>query len=168
MHRLPRLRRDSGSPRVAVAPCRARGWDFAPAGASPGFGFTPSKCPQKSEPGMRLSNGTCSAPVALRSHSRRKSEEPPRRAQRWRTHKWHCAFSLPHASSRCRFASQACHSGAAKQVGVAGRQAIAARLDAGSEDGQDSAVHEGVRRPHILIAGCAGSIRARGQFLLKH
>lgn len=37
MRGLPRLRRDSGSPRVAVAPCRARGWDFAPAGASLGL-----------------------------------------------------------------------------------------------------------------------------------
>ena len=116
---------------------------------------------------MRLSNGTCSAPVALRSHSRRKSEEPPRRAQRWRTHKWRCAFSLPHAASRGGFASPACRSSAAKQVDVAGRQAIVVHLGAGSEDGQDSAVHGGVRRHHILIAVRAGWIRARGQFLSK-
>lgn len=162
MRGLPRLQRDSGSPRMAVAclagpkpgfrPCRRVAW----------FGFTPSKCPPKRRAWQAAVRRNSRRACALRSHNHRKSEGRRRRA-----HRWCCAFSLPHALSRSGFASQACRSSAAKQVDVAGRQAIVVHLGAGSEDGQDSAVHGGVRRHHILIAVRAGWIRARGQFLSK-
>lgn len=167
MRGLPRLQRDSGSPRMAVAclagpkpgfrPCRRVAW----------FGFTPSKCPPKRRAWQAAVRRNSRRACALRSHNHRKSEGRPRRAQRLRTHRWRCAFSLPHALSRGRFASQACRSGAAKQVGLACGQAIAVRLGTGCAYDQGGAVHGGIRRSHILIAGRAYWIRARGQLLSK-
>ena len=64
----------------------------------------------------RLSGGTRCAPVALRSHSRRKSEGLPGSARRLRAHGRRCASSLVHAASRCCFSAQTCRSSAARQV----------------------------------------------------
>jgi hypothetical protein len=70
-------------------------------------------------------------------------------------------------TATCCITQPVCRSGAAKQVGVACGQASAVRLGAGCADGQDGAVHIGVRRSHILIADRAEWIKARGQFLSK-